>query len=179
MFTLIVIMLWIFIIGTLIGGIIIVIRGVPGFLRESRLKYEEEKWRKQMELDYLKSIEYEKNTNNIMYNMMRDNNPYRKDFYYLFQPKNREYWFKHSNYNDYEFYATKYEFSNPVQKSTISLSEFFFHNETFLDPFFKTIILIIFILFIPVLLILSPLIIFAKIYQYFRERYLDKFYPAK
>ncbi|WP_027407245.1 hypothetical protein [Anaerovibrio sp. RM50] len=178
MFTFIVIILWIIIIGTLIGGIIHAIRGVPGFLRESRLKYEEEKWRQEKEKEFLKRIEWEKQNPRI-YEMRKENNPYKKNIYYLSQPKYREYWLEHSNYNDYEFYATKYEYNNPAQKSTISLSEFFFHNETFLDPFFKIIILIISILFIPVLLILSPLIIFAKIYQYFRERYLDKFYPAK
>lgn len=88
MFTLFVIMLWIIIIGTLIGAAMHVVSGIPGFFREARLRYEEEKWRQCKEKEFLKSIEWEKR-NPRLYEMRKATNPYRKDFYYLLKPKDR------------------------------------------------------------------------------------------
>ncbi len=173
MFTLIVIMLWIVIIGTIIGGIIHIIRRVPSFLKDSGLKYKEEKWRKQKEKEYLESLEWLKITPDI-YTSKANENPYRKEKYYFLPPSCREYWCKYASTPDNEYYTSKIEYSNPGVTNTISLSEFFFQNDSFIDPIIKGIIIFILILAIPFLLLISPVIILAKIYMFFHDCYVEK-----
>ncbi|WP_294523470.1 hypothetical protein [uncultured Anaerovibrio sp.] len=99
-------LLWILIVGTLIGLFIDFIRGIPKFLRELPLKNEkrkrlkeEEKWRKQKEKEYLDKIEWLKITPDI-YQTKKNKNPYRKDFYYRLSEEFRGYYsFKKYGYD--------------------------------------------------------------------------------
>lgn len=166
--------IWLMIIVLFIGSIFYIIRGIPGFLRESRLKNEEEKWRQKKEKEFIKSIEWEKHNLHI-YEMRKDDNPYKREQYYLFQPQNREYWIKEAASDDYAYYTSKFEFRNLGGNESISFSDFFFHNETLLDPIFKAIFLMALLPVILVLLLLSPIIIGAKLYQYIREHYSERF----
>ena len=89
--------IWFIIIGCLIKLAVDSIIGFPDFIKKLRLKYEEEKWRKQREKAYSERIEREKCFNSsVIYQMQKENNPYRKDFYYLFKPEDREF-FNSSN----------------------------------------------------------------------------------
>lgn len=92
MWTLFITLTWIIIIGTLIRALISGIEALPRVAKEARIKKEEEKWRKQREKAYSERIEREKGSHSSMiYQMQKENNPYRKDFYYLFKPEEREF----------------------------------------------------------------------------------------
>lgn len=90
-------LIWFIIIGCLIKLSIDFIRGIPNFLQKSRLQYEEEKWRKQKENEFLQHIEWLKITPQIYENKKLEN-PYRKDNYYNLPPDCREFFNRRNHY---------------------------------------------------------------------------------
>ena len=82
MFTLFVTMLWVIIIGALIGAVISGIKALPCVAREERFRQQKEK-------EYYASIEKWKATDMEMYRMLAEINPFEYKTYYAKPPEYR------------------------------------------------------------------------------------------
>lgn len=89
MFGFLIAIFWFIVIACIIKLAIDAILGIPVFFREWRLKKTEETWRIEKEKEYDQSLWNV--TDARMNELYKENNPYRKDYYYLFPQEERKF----------------------------------------------------------------------------------------
>lgn len=97
MFGLLIAIFWFIVIACIIRLLIDVVRGTPVFFRGLRLKNAEEAWRLKKEEEYDQSLWNV--TDKRMHELYKGNNPYRKDYYYLFPQEERKFFMEENSKN--------------------------------------------------------------------------------